>query len=154
MIIDLARLKAEVDEFAGEEPKSVLELEAEKDMRVESPIRYDLRVSLVSGKLLVNGKIGVDMSFQCSRCAEFFREEVVEPDFEAVYDAREKSGVLDLTPEMREAILLRFPNYPVCRSDCKGLCARCGANLNKGACRCGSKAFNDRWGALDRLTLK
>jgi len=37
---------------------------------------------------------------------------------------------------VREALLLALPLYPLCREECRGLCARCGADLNAGPCSC------------------
>lgn len=38
--------------------------------------------------------------------------------------------------ELRESVLLELPSLPLCREDCKGLCPRCGENLNEGPCSC------------------
>ncbi|MCL1909850.1 MAG: DUF177 domain-containing protein [Kiritimatiellaeota bacterium] len=58
---------------------------------------------------------------------------------------------LDLTEEVREAIILAFPGYPVCREDCKGLCMTCGTNLNERTCACHEAGQDNRWAALDTL---
>ena len=43
---------------------------------------------------------------------------------------------IDLATLLSEQIYLGLPLKPLCRVDCRGLCARCGANLNQGSCRC------------------
>ena len=43
---------------------------------------------------------------------------------------------LDLRPLVRDALLLELPVAPLCRDDCRGLCPRCGADLNSGPCDC------------------
>jgi len=43
---------------------------------------------------------------------------------------------VDLAPMLREHIILAAPMQPLCRIDCAGLCARCGADLNEGPCSC------------------
>ena len=43
---------------------------------------------------------------------------------------------LDLRPLVRDALLLELPLAPLCREDCRGLCAECGADLNLGPCQC------------------
>ena len=45
-------------------------------------------------------------------------------------------GVVDLTEQILEALSLAVPMKPLCRPDCKGLCANCGKNLNEGSCGC------------------
>ncbi|MDA0577799.1 MAG: DUF177 domain-containing protein [Verrucomicrobia bacterium] len=57
---------------------------------------------------------------------------------------------VDLTEDIREAIILAFSGYPVCNPDCKGLCASCGMNLNKAACRC-TPPDENRWTILDQF---
>jgi uncharacterized protein len=55
-----------------------------------------------------------------------------------------------LRPLVRDALLLELPLAPLCRPDCRGLCARCGADLNAGPCSCVADR-DPRWGALDAL---
>ena len=58
-------------------------------------------------------------------------------------DARE----LDLRPAIREQWLLAQPRYVLCREDCKGLCPRCGTDLNDGPCDCPPQT-DSRWDSL------
>ena len=51
---------------------------------------------------------------------------------------------LDLRPLVRDALLLELPLAPLCREDCRGLCAECGADLNLGPCQC-RPALDARW---------
>jgi uncharacterized protein len=57
---------------------------------------------------------------------------------------------LDLGPLARDAIVLELPMAPLCREDCAGLCAQCGADLNEGACACVAPT-DPRWANLDAL---
>ncbi|RKX30915.1 MAG: DUF177 domain-containing protein, partial [Verrucomicrobia bacterium] len=54
---------------------------------------------------------------------------------------------------LREALVLRIPIYPLCREDCRGLCPRCGANLNREQCTCAPEEAESRWDVLDKLQL-
>jgi uncharacterized protein len=54
---------------------------------------------------------------------------------------------LDLRPAVREEWLLAVPAFSVCREDCKGLCPKCGADLNEGPCDC-PPSTDARWDAL------
>ena len=58
---------------------------------------------------------------------------------------------LDLRPLVRDALLLELPIAPLCRDDCRGLCALCGADLNEGPCECPDNGGDPRWSALDAL---
>jgi uncharacterized protein len=64
------------------------------------------------------------------------------------YDGR----VIDLREEIRQVVLLEVPWHPLCRPDCKGLCPRCGRDLNQGACGCPPERGRSPWDALRNLT--
>jgi uncharacterized protein len=153
MIIDVLRIPPEGVTLRGEEAPSILSLEPERDIRAESPIRYEVTARVVSNELLVQGRLSASLSFRCSRCGEAFRAAVEERAFEYATELPAGCESVDLTPETRESILLAFPTYPVCRADCKGLCPQCGANRNKAPCQC-RPSTDDRWGGLDKLELK
>jgi uncharacterized protein len=57
---------------------------------------------------------------------------------------------LDLEPLVRDAVLLELPQAPLCRADCRGLCATCGANRNLEPCACRPPG-DPRWAVLDVL---
>ncbi len=59
---------------------------------------------------------------------------------------------LDLREGLRQYILMSEPK-PLCRDDCAGLCARCGADLNAGPCECQPET-DERWDALAGLKQK
>jgi uncharacterized protein len=65
---------------------------------------------------------------------------------------------IDLEPVLREQIILALPYAPLCREDCKGLCAQCGKDLNEGPCSCPADVETpevkpDRWAALRDIKL-
>jgi uncharacterized protein len=57
---------------------------------------------------------------------------------------------LDLRPAIREELILAAPEFALCREDCRGLCPRCGADLNAGPCTCRPEP-DPRWAALEAL---
>ncbi|HEY2030087.1 MAG TPA: DUF177 domain-containing protein [Myxococcales bacterium] len=69
---------------------------------------------------------------------------------EDTYEGKE----LDLRPAVREQILLSLPSAPVCSEDCKGLCPRCGKDLNEGECGCDRTVMDPRWAALKGIQLE
>jgi uncharacterized protein len=66
---------------------------------------------------------------------------------EETYSGKE----LDLSPVVREALILALPPYPVCQEGCKGLCAVCGTNLNERECGCERKVADPRWAGLEKF---
>jgi len=97
----------------------------------------------------------------CHRCLEPFQRDVdAAAEFvvqigdqglgEDVARLDEDAIELDLTPQVRETLIVEEPIRTVCRPDCKGLCAQCGANLNVAACGCEAPP-DARWDALKKL---
>src|SRR6266516_3298567 len=60
---------------------------------------------------------------------------------------------IDITPAVREELVLAAPRYVVCRDDCKGLCPQCGRDVNAGPCGC-SPVTEARWQPLKALKDK
>ncbi len=75
-------------------------------------------------------------------------ERAITPD-ETEIGYYEQSG-LSLEDVVREQVLLSLPSRTLCSEDCKGLCPRCGQNLNSGACTCNTPT-DPRWNALQGL---
>ena len=76
-------------------------------------------------------------------------EGVEEDDFVAI--PAQGEARYDLLPRVREALILEIPIKLLCREDCKGVCAKCGGDLNEGDCGCGPVPGDPRWGALKRF---
>ena len=57
---------------------------------------------------------------------------------------------IDVTPAVREELVLAAPRYVVCRDDCKGICPQCGKDLNAGPCDC-APVTDARWQPLKAL---
>ena len=156
LIVDIARLDPEGESHEGETDAGAIDLDAGAGLCTPTGgIRYAVFVERVDHELLVRGRVSHRFASVCARCGGTFELEVAEPDFLADYPLEETSEFVDLTPEMREAIILLLPGYPVCREDCKGLCAHCGANLNREPCTCTSTRTTDgAWSGLDLLGKK
>jgi len=118
------------------------------------PVRADLAVDKNGERVVVRGTLSSTASVECVRCLKSFpmpvstpievfaeragtgsrrEEQELERDrYMAFHDGRH----LDLGEEAHDALLLEVPMAPRCREDCRGLCPRCGADLNEGPCDC------------------
>lgn len=65
----------------------------------------------------------------------------------------QESGLV-LEDVLREQVLLSLPARTLCREDCKGLCPRCGRDLNSEPCACDSAPADQRWSALSELASR
>lgn len=153
MIIDIPKLRPDGEWFEGDEPPAILEVDGDPSLQISEPVHYELFVQPVSGQIVVKGTLRLPVRLQCGRCADFFSTTVEENSFLRAYEISGATETLDVTPDIREDILLQVPHFPVCSPDCKGLCPQCGTNLNHG--RCGCRPPDDyRWSALENVKLK
>jgi uncharacterized protein len=108
-----------------------------------APLDLDLRVESVSEGVLVTGTVSAPITGECSRCLAPFSDRIevhltelfAYPDSltEATTEEDEVGhvvgGVVDLEQPIIDAVGLELPFSPVCRSDCPGLCVKCGVAL-------------------------
>jgi uncharacterized protein len=101
----------------------------------------DLRLESVMEGVLVSGSATTEATGQCVRCLEpvtsglvaELQELYAYPGHEPGDDETEvhqlEGDLIDLEPVLRDVVVLALPLQPVCRDDCPGLCAQCGARL-------------------------
>ena len=151
LIVDVARLDDGGERYVGELAEEVLDLGDSELLAPAGGIAYNLFVQPLGTELLVRGTLKQRLRCVCVRCAADFADEATDDAFTTSVEFPAGTDFLDLTEEVREAIILTLPGYPVCREDCKGLCMTCGANLNKTDCDCHKAGRDNRWAALDTL---
>ncbi len=153
MKILVARIPEEGSSFEGDDPGSVMQVEGDTFIRESGDVHYSLYVQHVCEELVVRGNLSVELGLQCARCSDFFSTTVGVSDFLRAYPAPDGTDSVDITEDLREDILLNVPGFPVCSEGCKGVCAQCGADLNKSSCECETEDGPNPWTALDGLNL-
>ena len=153
--INLRHLEAHELRLEGELAAVELEFDLHDEMiRAEQPLRYDLTVEKLSDALLVTGSLKLVLDCQCVRCLKSFKQRLVLEGWACHLPlaGEEKASVnndcVDLTPFVREDMLLEFPAHPLCKLDCGG--------LKKGQARkTGGRdaAASAAWAELDKLKL-
>ncbi len=153
MIIDVPRLNPSGEHFSGSDPADILDwTEADGLLQPDGPVEYSLEVRFAGRELLVRGRLSARFGGVCARCGGELHLDVLAPDFCVSIELPEEPQQVDLTPDMRESILLALPSHPVCRSDCLGVCPRCGRPRSEGACGC-EAGVSSGWDALAALAL-
>ena len=153
MIIDVSNIPPEGIYLKGEEPAGTLELGDEKFFEELEPVQFDLYVQSVCDELIVRGTVWAEVKTGCSRCTDFFSTNITDSGFLRTFPLTGEEAELDITDDIREAIVLNLPTFPLCDDECKGLCPKCGKNLNKGPCGCTEEEGPSAWNALDGLKL-
>jgi len=138
--------------LAGELPADELGLDYE-GVTVAAPLEYDLHAEVAGHELLVRGSLRLPLAFTCSRCLASFDADVRVARYVFSAAVRDGDEIIDLTESVREDIIVALPVKPLCRPDCKGLCPRCGCDLNVGQCSCRTQGGDVRWGALDGVAI-
>ncbi len=172
MILDLTRL------LSGEVNKIGIDFELSPDMEDGYTAALDgvefTSLARVSGEVTDNAgymrltvNVSLDYRGECARCLQaidgtlsfdFERTVVSEDTLSRENDGEDDDysdeyavlddGKLDIDGQLREMLILEFPSKILCDEDCKGLCIKCGHNLNEGDCGC-DRAYRDpRWDAL------
>jgi len=122
----------------------------------DKPLRYDLLVELLHDAVLVTGTLVLPLDCECSRCLKQFKTELkltgwaVHLPLEGEDKVPVENDFVDLTPFMREDILLSFPQHPLCKTDCAGLKPKSLTLKAKTA----EKTVAAAWAELDKLKLK
>ena len=127
-----------------------------------SDLQLDLRLESVVEGVLVSGSCRAQANGECVRCLDPvsfsvdlpIQELFAYPDTaaaEAEEIERLEDDLIDLGPMLRDAVVLALPLQPLCRDDCPGLCATCGARLDDPEHH--HEAVDPRWADLQTLNL-
>ena len=132
---------------------------------VSEPVLAVGTVRNTADVLMMKGTITTCLHGVCDRCAAEFTQNVELPidvvlveefsnednEDEGVFPL--EAGSADLEEIVRTVFVLNMDSKLLCKPDCKGLCCRCGKNLNTEACTC-QKELDPRFAALRQLLDK
>jgi uncharacterized protein len=128
LTINLRHLVTNDLHLQGEIPAEDLGLtQLDKLIQVPGPVAYDLEVQKMDEGLLVLGRITVQLQCECGRCLKSFPLTLDLKDFALQLPLEGEEAVVvegdfvDLTPRLREDIVLAFPQHPLCEPGCAGL---------------------------------
>ena len=136
------------------------------DIRFSSPVHVEGTITNTAGYIRMSLSLSVSYVAACARCLEDVsgsfsfdvERTVVTPRMtEGLSEDRidelvvVEDGFLDVDELLLEVLELSLPFRFLCSDDCKGLCQRCGKNLNEGPCGCEEKEIDPRLEPLRRL---
>lgn len=139
----------------GELATEELELDLRDEViRPADTLKYDLEVQHIEGSALVRGELNLLVEYACVRCLKKFKRPLELHDWTVHLpltgdDAVEVSNdLVNLTPYLREDILLALPQHPLCEAECRGLKWPASARDS------GETKTVSAWDELDKLKLK
>ena len=131
-----------------------------------SPMKVQGDITNTAGYMRMTIDASVDYVAECARCLSpvsgqftLSLEKTVAPrnllsnlDEDKLDDyAIIEDGFLDMDEQLRAQLEMEFPIRFLCHDDCKGLCQKCGKNLNEGKCDCVTKEIDPRVAPLQKL---
>lgn len=154
-------------------PKEGLDVEIQDTIEagdVTAPIKARLKIEKVGAEVAVTGEMQADLKLRCSRCLKEFQKEMSIPIDVVYHPVEELKGEerheiaaeeldmdfysgeeLDLVGLLHEQVMLNITMKPLCNERCKGICPRCGADLNVEGCDCAVKDVDPRLAKLREL---
>jgi uncharacterized protein len=128
LLINLRHLEVHEVRLQGEMPVADLDLGTRDELiHPNHPLKYDIEVQQLEGSLLARGRLELPLDCECSRCLKPFtlpfalEDWTVHLPLAGEEQAPVVNDCVDLTPYLREDILLDFPQHPLCNAECGGL---------------------------------
>ena len=152
------------------------EMVASGEWEFSAPVRTALRVQRIGDMVEIDGDIETSVRLPCSRCLQPF-ETHLKSRFALTYQHRATNGIADTEPQevelstrdmgiayfqgekidlkypIQEQVVMEYPLRGLCKPDCKGLCPRCGADLNEDLCDCDHRSPPGKFAVLKNLKL-
>ena len=172
MRLDLRKIRTPHERFEQVYPPEAFPADPES-FRIVAPVSLVFDVFKDSSQFRLTGHTKTTLELPCSRCLEPLtvpvdvpfdlryqphaanagegEREIEEDDLTTAFYENDE---IDLEQLMREQFYLALPMKPLCREDCKGLCAVCGTNLNTGTCDCAPVWEDPRLAALKAIRGK
>jgi uncharacterized metal-binding protein YceD (DUF177 family) len=147
MKVHLKQIPPEGLHLEGEEDCPISELQAE-EVRCVGPMSYNIDIGVSGGALWATGSLKQSLELRCVVCLEKFAHEIRVPAF-ALRMELHGPEMIDLTPFMREDLLLNLPAHPRCDRDGERVC-----KMAQSQPRASEAKRKLDWSALDKLKIK
>lgn len=142
----------------------------QEDYQKGGALSLTLRLTRTCDNVSLTGTVEINLRPSCDRCLEAFSRHITIPlDVDLLPYRKEDSGEkeegdaedlnvsfykgeeIDVSQILREMLVLEIPFRYLCSESCKGLCPRCGQNLNRGSCSCSASKGDPRFAILKDL---
>ena len=151
MKIHLRHIHADGLHLEGEEECPIPDLAAE-DVHCNGPLRYALDLGISEGALWATGSLAQPVKLRCVRCLEPFPFDIEAKAFSIHVDLTGPE-LIDLTPYLREDILLNLPPHPHCDRDGGRVCPAASQPDTGSRATDEAEKRQPDWSVLDKLKL-
>jgi uncharacterized protein len=153
--VNIRHVKDKEVRLQGQLPVAELDLQNTDELvRTRLPLHYDLTAQMLGDAILVQGRVELTLDCGCARCLKLFQHRIeLDPwvahlPLEGPDRVAIKDDLADLTPYLREDILLELPQHPLCEAGCARLPNRPKENKTNGA---GQTESSSAWSELNKL---
>jgi uncharacterized protein len=141
------------------------------DLYISEPYSGNFKTTVVLTKfdnqIILDSETGITANLLCDRCAGEFQS-LIKSNYRMIYLFRVNYGAaekekdeivyihpdtdkIELNKDIRDYAILALPMKRLCSEDCKGLCPKCGKNLNDGPCNCVEEIVDPRWDPIQKM---
>jgi uncharacterized protein len=159
LLVNLRHLERDDLKLVGELPAADLDIDTRDEMvQLHKPLKHSLTVQEMADGLLVRGQLVLPLDCQCVRCLKDFVYRLELRDWSCLIplsgeEAAPREGdTVDLTPFLREDILLELPQHPLCKPDCGGLKKPSVGKTKKTGT--GDAKTSSLWAELDKIKFR
>jgi uncharacterized protein len=160
LVVNLRHLDVHSVHLEGKLPAEELDIDTRDEViRVTQPLEHDLEVQKLEDDLLVRGRLHLSLECQCVRCLKPFQHHLELDGWTCYLPLQGEDRVamvndcVDLTPYVREDILLEFPRHPLCDPGCRGL-PKTSIGESKSTSSTGKTEMDlSAWAELNKLKL-
>ena len=169
MFLDIRELAVRKARIHRHYPLGTIDFHSEEFQQIE-PVEVRATAELLDSQIRIYGELHTRLEMACARCLDAVTEEI-HREFDLLYrplktvankevvrldDEEAEVGFYDgdgifLADILAEQVNLAIPMKAICRSDCRGLCAHCGVNLNHEECHCQTHPTDPRLAPLARV---
>ena len=160
LFVNLRHLEAHEACLEGELSVEELDIDPRDEViQANQPLQYDFEVQKVEEGLLLQGHLRMALDCQCVRCLKPFQYHLdlqtwaCHVPLEGEERAPVVNDCVDLTPFVREDILLEFPRHPLCEPQCRGLPKMAAGRAKKASGAGRTEVGSPAWAELNKLKL-
>lgn len=158
LLVNLRHLEAGDVHLAGKMSREELDIDSRDEViQVTRPLEYDVVAQKIENGILAQGRLRLPLECHCVRCLRPFEYELELKRWTCHLPLRGEEAVsvandcVDLTPFMREDILLEFPQHPLCNRECGGLPNPSVGPAQKPGTAGKGEAGSSAWAELNKL---